>query len=381
MVERPLARALLFACLGGSVVNLAAASPCGSEGGIGGTGRPAAVSEQDSNRTSPPPTGGIGGTGISAANDQRPHGIVGVITAFASICVNGTEVRYEADTPTEINGKVAASRELERGQMVRVSALQSGEQEYRATHIAVLDAVVGPVTQQDVPKRRFWVMGQPVTLASDAVIAISGTGMPSVGSTVKVSALVAPNGELHASRVEGASSRAPVYLMAPVTQMDGRIVQVGLVKVELPAGAEQSGLQLGQELAVRGIWDGEMVVADAYWLEPKRTFPTQPQHLSLQGYLMECETAGRYALDGFELVSSGATDSWRRYLGHRVVAHGEVGATGKLSISDIKELPSEEIAAQRNPSKNSMRSRGGDRAAEAADDEQLTIRAYCGAGR
>ena len=145
-----------------------AARGCGSEGGMGGTGRPVVGQEQNS-RPSPSPTGGIGGTGITAS-----AGVVGVVTGFASICVNGSEVHYRTDTPVEVDGRQGAARDLERGQVVRVDATQISAEEYRATRIAVLEALIGPVTQIDPKRRMFWVMGQPVRLMSDAVVALSG---------------------------------------------------------------------------------------------------------------------------------------------------------------------------------------------------------------
>lgn len=52
------------------------ASPAQNGGGIGGTGAPAAGD------------GGIGGTGMPVA-DGSSVGIVGVISGFASVCING----------------------------------------------------------------------------------------------------------------------------------------------------------------------------------------------------------------------------------------------------------------------------------------------------
>src|SRR5713101_2423448 len=66
-----------------------AARGCSSDGGIGGTGRPAVTGQEQQTRPNPTPAGGMGGTGINAA-----AGVVGVVTGFASICVNGSEVLY-----------------------------------------------------------------------------------------------------------------------------------------------------------------------------------------------------------------------------------------------------------------------------------------------
>src|SRR6185369_3233583 len=93
-----------------SAVNQASAPGLGgtgvASGGIGGTGIR---------------TGGIGGTGISNGGIGGT-GIVGVITGFASICVNGVEVHYGADTPVLADGRQAQAGDLAVGQVVAVSA-------------------------------------------------------------------------------------------------------------------------------------------------------------------------------------------------------------------------------------------------------------------
>jgi hypothetical protein len=344
-----------------------AARGCGSEGGMGGTGRPAVTSQDQKPRPDPAPAGGIGGTGISASS-----GLVGVVTGFASICVNGSEVHYRTDTPVEVDGRPAAARDLERGQVVRVDAAQISAAEYRASRIAVLEALIGPVTRVDPKRRMFWVMGQPVRLVPDAVVALSGNGMPAMKSSVRVSGLMNARGEVLASRIEGASPKTPVYLMAHITQLDRRVVQLGWVRVELPAGAEKIGLQLGQEVAVRGRWDGESVVADAYWVEPRLAFANKPKRLSLEGYILECDAPGRYAVNGIELTPTSGIGEPAQYLGRRVIAQGQL--TGPvLKVEELRPMPSEQLAES-----DTSKAAANTRQSTTAVEEQVYIRAHCG---
>ena len=74
-----------------SLVNPLAVESARDPGGIGGTGAVAARP-------------GLGGTGISEGGIGGT-GIVGVITGFASICVNGVEVQFDASTPVMDNGQ------------------------------------------------------------------------------------------------------------------------------------------------------------------------------------------------------------------------------------------------------------------------------------
>ena len=109
-------------------------NPNARNGGIGGTGAPAVVNVQTPDAMAGRPgklgtevaEGGIGGTGAPALLDNLPPesmvgrpgiggtgaaeggiggtGLIGVITGFASICVNGVEVFYDASTPVSADG-------------------------------------------------------------------------------------------------------------------------------------------------------------------------------------------------------------------------------------------------------------------------------------
>jgi hypothetical protein len=297
---------------------------------------------------------------------------VGVVTGFGSICVNGSEVFYRADVPVELNGRQAVARDLERGHVVRVDAEQIAPDQYRASRIAVLESLIGPVTQVDAKRKMFWVMGQPVRLMPDAVVALSGNGMPALKSSVRVSGLMNFRAELLATRIEGVSPNAPVYLMANITQVDRRVVQLGWVRVELPAGAEKIGLQLGQEIAVRGRWDGEGVVADTYWVDPRLKFANKPKRFNLEGYVMECDAPGRYALNGIELAESPRAGNPSQYVGRRVVARGVLA--GNLLKLDTLQA----VSVEQTPEPNTAEPSNARQPGASAVEEQVRVRIHCG---
>lgn len=154
-------------------------------GGMGGTGMRS--------------DGGIGGTGIRAEGDV---GIIGVITGFGSICVNGIEVQYEADTPVSADGQPASPSSLALGKLVAVRALGSGMQA-RAREIRILDAVVGRAAAVDPASGALQIAGQRVQLAASTVIAPELVG-DLVGQNVRVSGLWRADGALAATRIERA---------------------------------------------------------------------------------------------------------------------------------------------------------------------------------
>ena len=70
--------------------------------GIGGTGKQLASES------------GLGGTG------KQPVGILGTITGFGSIFVNGIEIEYDENTPFSIDGKPSPVQQLAIGDVVEV---------------------------------------------------------------------------------------------------------------------------------------------------------------------------------------------------------------------------------------------------------------------
>ena len=120
-----------------------------SDRGIGGTGGPASGPEISDR--------GIGGTGI-----------VGVITGFGSIIINGLEITYAPSTPLTVDGVSDTGAALRVGQMAALVA--SDDHGLHAVDIAVRHEVSGPVTSvsaDDGPRGRMLsVAGQQVAIAA-----------------------------------------------------------------------------------------------------------------------------------------------------------------------------------------------------------------------
>jgi len=170
-------------------------------GGMGGTGMRG--------------DGGIGGTGIRAEGDV---GIIGIITGFGSICVNGVEVEYDAATPISSDGAPAAASALALGQLVAVRAVGSGAQA-RAREIRILDALVGRAEAVDPAAGEFQVGNQRVRLAASTVLEPNVSLAELAGRSVRVSGLWRADGSLAATRIQRAppsSSGATTY--APDTR-------------------------------------------------------------------------------------------------------------------------------------------------------------------
>lgn len=144
--------------------------------GIGGTG----VSVSDR---------GIGGTGISGT------GIVGTVTAFGSIWVNGLRVDLPSTTQLRIEGHPAQPADVRIGQTVAMTAVPGGPTGLSAQRLEVRFAVAGPVERTTAGSTL--VLGQRIDLA-DA----EGTTALTPGRWVAISGLRRPDGVIDASRVD-----------------------------------------------------------------------------------------------------------------------------------------------------------------------------------
>lgn len=187
-------------------------------GGIGGTGRSA-----------PGGDGGIGGTGI-----------VGTITGFASICVNGVEVHYDEKVPVSENGRVSTVGALAVGQLVALEA-GTGRQGLTARRIEVIHALEGPVTKNEAG--RLEVMGAPVVPADATLRGRVDALKP--GQWVQVNGHRDESGHWVATRVVSIEARREASVLGGTEAAD----RVGGVPV---AGA--ASVSLGENRLVRGEW-------------------------------------------------------------------------------------------------------------------------------
>lgn len=268
------------ACAAASQTNPALRAP-----GIGGTGAVAGVDP-----------GGMGGTGMTAQEGSGigGTGIVGLVTGFASVCVNGVEVEVEPDTPVGRDGQDLSLRELSVGQVVVVRAQGTGD-EVRAQRIEVMDAVVGPIEQMDPGRRQLRVLGQRVQ-----VLAMADLAPLKLGDWVRVSGHRLADGEVRGSRVQALPEGAPRLAQASgLVSPDGAGGwRLGGTLVDWPPG--QGEPQTGQEWLAQGAWDGQRLRPRRMVLQPTRRAIGDARQVVLQGYVHSLR--GRELQMGYEKV-------------------------------------------------------------------------------
>lgn len=143
--------------------------------GLGGTGLSTAVGDEDRD-------GGLGGTGI-----------LGEITGYGSIFVNGIEIEYDDDTPFTINGRASAPQQLEIGDVVEVFTMDSSNHT-QAQVINLRHEVIGQVDSIGPDTFSFTVNGESIVQAIDVSI-------PNLGDTVAVSGFRIDEQTIIATRV------------------------------------------------------------------------------------------------------------------------------------------------------------------------------------
>jgi hypothetical protein len=203
-----------------------------SEEGFGGTGH---NSE------------GFGGTGVTAQNDGfGGTGIIGVITGFGSVCVNGVEAHFDSNTHVDIDGATSSIDKLKIGDLVAIDAKGQG-MEVSAQAISVVHAVVGRVDAINMAKHQINVLGQQVLISP---ITQGGNSLK-LGQTIAVSGFVDSKGAIQAMRIDQVSNNSPSLITG--TLINGRVMgnHVGVLGSHLN----------GKNVQVFGKWDGKNFTA------------------------------------------------------------------------------------------------------------------------
>ncbi|MEA2774573.1 MAG: hypothetical protein QOD93_7535 [Acetobacteraceae bacterium] len=268
-----------------------------AERGIGGTGAPApmgtAVEIVDR---------GIGGTGI-----------VGVVTGFGSVFVNGIEINCDDAASVDIDGNPSSVAALRAGQLVAIQA-EGYATSPHAKAISVRSAATGRIEALELGSGTLTIAGQAV-LVPDGTWGASHFGL---GDWVKVSGLRREDGTIVASRLDP----APVGTL----QARGRVVRddagVRLGKLEL-TGPAAASVKDGQFIVVSGDYvagHGHVgtVASDAMWPNPGAYFGSSTTQLSVQAFVRVDK--GSVSMNGVKVRSDPGVSEQTRPAGVAVVS-------------------------------------------------------------
>lgn len=297
------------------------------EGGIGGTGAPEAANVGGFGGTGAIARNGIGGTGAAAREGGfGGTGIVGTITGFASICVNGVEVQYADAVPVTENGIDSTTARLAVGQVVAVEAGGTSDRGLEARTITILNAYEGPLTALPDASSPLRVMGQAVRIAPDAWVA---PGLR-IGEPVRVSGMRGADGAVVATRIERAPGLREASAIGAIERSDS--LQGLPLAGHTPAE--------GRELLVRGTWTGNALQVTQARKDPAIPFAGHVRHAIVEGLVLD-RSDKRVMIGGFEVEFDDATtfaggDAGTLTSDRRVRVHGMFSGARDVKATRIE---------------------------------------------
>lgn len=289
-----------------------------SDRGIGGTGAPTsgpAISDR-----------GIGGTGI-----------VGVVTGFGSVFVNGLEVAYTPTTPLTVDGVTEPDAALRVGQLAAIVA--SDDRGLHAVSIDVRHEVSGPVTAVTADGGAgggmLVVAGQRIALDSGTEGLQGPDALQTVrpGDWVAVSGLREPDGVIAASRIDQRSPGS-ILVRGAATPVAGGW-RIGDLRVQPPNGAN---LAPGASITARGTMvDGRLAITtvdpDVLSSNPAAFFGSHVQRMVIESYVSSAD--GHVRL-GRELLAAPGPGVVVRAGAHRAIVQLERGAHGEFVATHLR---------------------------------------------
>jgi hypothetical protein len=271
---------------------------------------------------------GIGGTGHKPSGDGRGiggTGIIGTISAFGSIWVDGVEVHYSSDQPVSIYDRSGTPSDLRVGQIVAVEA-QEHSGRLVARSVEVRHAVSGPIDSIDNRAGTMTVLRQRVRLPH--MDPLSESLRP--GDWVSVSGLRDQSGTVVASRLDRSPASFPAFVRGDVEQVDSRGLVIGQWRFALPPGTDWSTIAPGREVILYGEPAGEGLRATRMRVGWELPFNGRVRNILVEGYL---------GPEGRRVGGLTLPDRFRRQAGERVVVQGRFGSNQQLEPGSLRLTP------------------------------------------
>ncbi len=288
------------------------ADPLVSDRGIGGTGGPATVSA-----TSQIADRGIGGTGV-----------VGVVTGFGSVFVNGLEIQYDKTASVDIDGARSSVAALRVGQLVAIRAEGSANAPFTRT-ISVRSEVVGRIEGLELGSGMLTVAGQAVSIQPGTW----GANQFGLGDWVKVSGLRRPDGTVLASRLDGAPA-GTLFVRGQAVHASGEL-RVGSLVL---GGTAAANVQHGQFVIVSGDYAAgrgrvSTAASDTLSASPADYFGASTNHMIVQAFVHP--EIGTVSINGAKIRSAAVVSGQTGHDGIAVVSL-QRGADGSYVASDVR---------------------------------------------
>jgi hypothetical protein len=188
---------------------------------------------------------GIGGTGIMAGN-QQGSGIIGMITGYGSIFVNGIEVETGNKASISIDGIKVKDHDFEIGEVVEVLS-QDTKAHTQAQHINIRHEIIGPVSHYDSNQATAVILGQRIHLSETINSRVE------LGDRLAVSGFTDPRGLIHATHIRHITGNQ--ILLRGAIQSDGK----NLSLKNIPLSISLESLPDSKQSVVHGIYKNGVI--------------------------------------------------------------------------------------------------------------------------
>lgn len=264
---------------------------------------------------------GIGGTGAIADRGIGGTGIVGTVTAFGSIWVNGHRVALPPAAAVRVEGRPAGIDAVHVGHMVAVDAQAEADgTDATARAVEVRYVAAGPV--EAVESGGLTILGQRVDLTG-AVMAAP----PQPGAWVAVSGLRRMDGTIAAGLVDP-WDQARGWLLRGTT-VAGAPDRIALPGFSARLAPGLSAPEAGQPIRAAGRFGPGGAMATEAAPDPLNPFGSRVSALSVEVYV---DAAGHTAGAGTALNITVGTAG-------RVVIEGAVDRAGGLNPGRVAAAP------------------------------------------
>ncbi|MHB1207100.1 MAG: DUF5666 domain-containing protein [Rhodospirillaceae bacterium] len=286
---------------------------------------------------------GLGGTGIKVA-EASPRGdgiggtgIVGTISGFGSIIVNGLELEFNNSTAVISDGRPASLQDLRVGQVVQGVA-RTREGKLTLDTLDIQHAVTGPITRIDAASQTMTVLGQRIRLnLGGDKIALDAFKTLQAGDVVSISGQRLADGTIIATRVDQKHDDGRVFLRGDVSAVTATSVRIGDLDVPLAADITVAAPKTGGRVFVSGRMINGVFTPDVINGGNALPFGANVADVSLEAYApVSAGSSGPLAIHG--VTVTGAALPPGTATNDRIVVTGRIDGPDKIAASAIAKV-------------------------------------------
>ena len=286
---------------------------------------------------------GLGGTGIKVAQ-ASPRGdgiggtgIVGTISGFGSIIVNGLELEFNNSTAVVADGRPASLQDLRVGQVVQGVA-RTREGKLTLDTLDIQHAVTGPISAIDANTQTMTVLGQRIRLnLGGDKIALDALKTLQAGDMVSVSGQRLADGTIIATRVDQKHDDGRVFLRGDVNAVTAASVRIGELDVPLTADITVSMPKAGGRVFVSGRMINGVFTPDVINGGNALPFSANVADVSLEAYApVNAGSSGPLAIHGVNVT--GAALPPGTATNDRIVVTGRIDGPDKIAAATIAKV-------------------------------------------